>query len=444
MKRWLVVLLVVLALVILVSPGIIGRLAEQNMEDNIQWAESESSGVNITTENFERGWFTSEGQHRVVLEGGQFRDAGEKYAAATGNPDLPSLIIDTRIDHGLVPLSSLSRDAGSLAPGLASTVSTFQLDPGNGEPIALPGTLLSEVSLSGSSDSRFTMDTGSFEQEGVLINWEGADVSIYSDRASGEIAVHGTIEPFRVTGDDGEARFGNIRIDADQVRTDYGFNVGPAAFHIGEISINDDGQQIAFGGLDVKGDSSVENGRFSGGGTVSLSTVGVPGFGDVSMDVDISMKRFQAESLGAIIASMREAQSAPDPDMAMQMLLPTIEGDLQALLTAGAELRLDQLDITLPQGTVQTQIVVEIAETDANADFSWPGVLLAMTANIDLRVPAELFDLAAMMNPQAGPLIAMGILQQDGEDYVMKAEYAQGLVNVNGAPMPIPIPGLSP
>ena len=162
------------------------------------------------------------------------------------------------------------------------------------------------------------------------------------------------------------------------------------------------------------------------------------------MSMDMSMNRFQAAPFGAIITALEEAQTAPDPDLAMQMLLPTLEGDLQALVTAGAEFRLDQLDITLPQGTIQTQIVVDIAETDAGANFSWPGVLLAMTANIDLRVPAELFELAAMMNPQAGSLIAMGILQQEGEDYVMKAEYAQGLVNVNGAPMPIPIPGLSP
>lgn len=276
MNRWLVVLLVVLAVVILVSPGIVGRLAEQNMEEGIQWAEGESTGVNITTESFERGWFTSEGQHRVVLEGGQFRDATEKYAAATGNPDLPSLIIDTRIDHGLVPLTSLSRDAGSLAPGLASTISTFQLDPGNGEVVDLPGTLYSDVSLSGASDSRFAMETGSYEYEDLLVNWEGADISIYSDRNSGEIAVHGTIEPFRLTGDDGEARFGNIQIDADQVRTDYGFNVGPTAFKIGEITINDDGQQIAFGGMDVNMDSSVEDGRFNAGGTVSIGSVGIP------------------------------------------------------------------------------------------------------------------------------------------------------------------------
>ncbi len=38
--------------------------------------------------------------------------------------------------------------------------------------------------------------------------------------------------------------------------------------------------------------------------------------------------------------------------------------------------------------------------------------------------------------------VAMGIFKKDGEYYEMKAEYSQGLVTVNGAPMPIPIQGL--
>jgi hypothetical protein len=100
------------------------------------------------------------------------------------------------------------------------------------------------------------------------------------------------------------------------------------------------------------------------------------------------------------------------------------------------------LDITLPQGTVETKIVIGVAEMDADTDFSWPSVLLKTTASVDVKVPVELFDLATSMNPQAGSLIAMGILQKDGDNYVMAAKYAQGLVTVNGAPMPIPIPGL--
>ena len=377
-------------------------------------------------------------------QGGQFRDAAQKYADVSGNPELPSLLIDTRFDHGLLPVTSLSRDAGSLAPGLASTISTFQIDPGNGEPISLPGTLYSEVSLTGASDSRLLVETGSYQHEEALINWEGADLTIYSDRSSGKISVHGSIQPWSLTGDEGGARVGAIEIDADQVRTEYGFNVGPANVDLGAITIDADGEQLVFGGMAVKMDSDVDDGRVNSTATMTVSDVVIPGFGNVAMAMDTSMSRFDAASLGAVVVALRDAQASDDPEMAIQMIFPEIEDDLQTLAKAGAEIRFDQLDVTLPQGTVATKIVVDIAEMDADAEFSWPAVLLAMTASIDLRLPEELYDLATMMNPQAGSLLAMGILQKDGDDYVMAAEYAQGLVSVNGVPMPIPIPGLSP
>ena len=104
MKRWLVVLLVVLAVVVLVSPGIVGRMAEKNLEENIEWAEREGGGIEFQTESFDRGWFTSEGRHRVVLSTAAFREVAAKYQEKTGNDKLPSLIIDTRLDHGLVPI----------------------------------------------------------------------------------------------------------------------------------------------------------------------------------------------------------------------------------------------------------------------------------------------------------------------------------------------------
>jgi hypothetical protein len=39
-------------------------------------------------------------------------------------------------------------------------------------------------------------------------------------------------------------------------------------------------------------------------------------------------------------------------------------------------------------------------------------------------------------------LVAMGVLKRDGEYYLLAAQYAQGLLNVNGAPMPVPMPGV--
>lgn len=442
MKRWFVVLLVVLALVVLVSPGIIGRIAERNIEKNIQWAENENPGLHITTESFDRGWFTSEGRHRVILQGGRFKDVTALYSSATGNPAPPSLIIDTRIDHGLLPLGSLSRESGSLAPGLASTISTFRFDPGNGEPVELPGTLRSKVSLGGASDSRLVLEAGRFEQAELSIGWEGADLAIYHDRSTGEFTIHGAIKPWSFASDDSETNFGVIQIDSEQVRTNHGISTGLAEVDVGAITIKGSSGQVEIGNITFRIDSGIDNERFNTSSTIALNDIVIPGFGDVAVAINSSMNRLHAESLGAIASTLRDAQAQGAEADDWTVLFPLIDDDLQELLSRGLEIRIDQLDVSLPQGTVITKIIVDVPEMDADADFTWPGVILAMTAAVDMRVPAALYDLAAMMSPQAGSLLAMGILKKEGDDYVMEARYEQGLVSVNGAPMPIPIPGL--
>ena len=104
MKKGVVVILVLLAVIVLASPAIVGRLAEEKMDENLTWAATESGEVTVTSEYFERGWFSSEGRHRVEI-----RDPGIRAALATlagREPDDgdPSLIIDTRIDHGLIQI----------------------------------------------------------------------------------------------------------------------------------------------------------------------------------------------------------------------------------------------------------------------------------------------------------------------------------------------------
>jgi hypothetical protein len=54
----------------------------------------------------------------------------------------------------------------------------------------------------------------------------------------------------------------------------------------------------------------------------------------------------------------------------------------------------------------------------------------------------KFFDMVLEMSPEAGALVAMGFLQKDGDYYEMRAECAKGLLTVNGAPLPIPLPGL--
>lgn len=441
MKRWLVVLLVLLAVIVLISPGIVGRIAEKNIEKDIEWAAREAAGIDIRTESFERGWFTSEGRHRVVLNTPSVRKAAEAYREQHGYADLPSLVIDTRVDHGLVPITSLGRDMGSLTPGLASTVSTFKLDPGNGELVPLPGSLYSNVALDGTSDSRYLLAAGDMEIDALRIEWRGADLKFKTDWTAGAFTADGRVEPITVARDSDTVRIGAMTLAADQVRSDYGLSVGTAEFEIASMAVESANAPVTIGKTTFATQAAVANQRLNIGTRIEIDEIVVAGMGDIDFAMDLGLHRLDAASVKVVADAFKEAQAAPDPEMALAELYPRIEKDLQTIVAAGAELRIDKLDVTLPQGKLSTKLSIDISEGDA-ADFSWAAVLLALTATADVRMPAELFEYARTMSPDADMLVTMGLLLKDGEEYVLNARYAQGLLNVNGAPMPIPMPGM--
>jgi len=55
-KKGIVAVLLVLAIVVLVSPGIIGRLAEQSVEESFDRAANDSGEFIVTSSGFDRGW----------------------------------------------------------------------------------------------------------------------------------------------------------------------------------------------------------------------------------------------------------------------------------------------------------------------------------------------------------------------------------------------------
>jgi uncharacterized protein YdgA (DUF945 family) len=442
MKRWVVALLVLLAVIVLVSPGIVGQLAERNLKDSIRWAGSESDELVVTEESFERHWFTAEGRHRIELKDGELRSRIADLAGLEEQDPVPALIVDTRIDHGLVPVTSMSRESGSLMPGLASTVSTMQLDPGDGELIDLPGRLYSQVGLTGGTASRYLLEAGSFNDGGARLEWEGADVSMTADRLRRNLQYEGTVRPLFAVSGDQSVRLGLTTIEGENRQTDYGFMVGDLVLRVDSMSVGADAAAgIEIGELTVDASSDIIDERVNGKTTMTVEDFSMPGFGDVDVAMDVAANGLEARSMQAIITALQHARNAEDPSAALTDLYPRIESDVQKFLSSGAELRIDRLDVTLPQGEVTSRLHFELPEADPDAVFTWPALILALTASADVRLPVALMELAEAANPQSGALIAMGILRKDGDSYIVNAEYQKGLLTVNGAPMPIPLPG---
>jgi uncharacterized protein YdgA (DUF945 family) len=363
----------------------------------------------------------------------KFGAAAAEYQAATGNAELPSLIVDTRLQHGPLP-------GGSMPPGLANTVSTFQIDPGNGQLVNVPGQLTSQVALDGTSDARLLVEAGSYEHEEGTIAWQGADLAFVSNPASGAVTVNGEVSPWSITAENEAVNVGAMSIAADQARSEFGFNVGTVDFSIGKSTIMDEGATTSIEGIELTGASSIEDGRVDADSTFALKKLTIPAVGDVDFDMDISLRRVDAQSAAVIGKALQDAQGAADPEAALAGVYDQVEPDLQTLFQRGFSVNVERFDVSLPQGAITSKVEVEVSEAAEDTPFSWGTVLLATTASIDLRIPGAIYEMASMMNAQAGSLVAMGFLVADGDDFVMAAEYAQGLVTINGAPMPIPMP----
>ena len=439
MNRWFIAALITLALIVLVSPGIVGRLAEKSVEENLNFAASETDELVVTTESFDRGWFTSEGRHRIELSEGSVRALFEDSL----DGQVPSLIVVTRVDHGLLPVTSMSRDSGSLMPGLASTVSTIKLDAGNGEIFEVPGKIYSHVGLTGETTSRFLMEPGSRSVGDATLRWQGADVTVQIKPASGSVSIDGEVLPMSILDEDGGVEFGHMTIEGRQDRSQFGFNVGSARLEVDSVSIKSgDSLETGFSRLAIDANSEIEGEKVNATTKLQISGVPTAALGDIDIAVNIVFNGLDARSFHKITEVVRNAQASTDPQATIAGMYPLIERDLQKLLTSGLEIRIDKFDVTLPSGDVTTKLRFDLPASDPDAVFSWPALLLTLDASADFRLPVELYEIAEMMNPDVGMLVAMGILKKDDDYYQMRAEYAKGLVTVNGAPMPIPLQAL--
>lgn len=430
MKKSVIALILFAVLIIIVSPGIVGKFAEESVGENLNWAAEESGELVVTTDGFDRGWFSSEGQHRVTLGDGRIRDA--LASMDTGN-EPPVLVINTHIDHGLIPVSSMAREQGSLVPGLGSAVSTLAVEFGD-ESIELPGTIFSNVGIGGNLDSRYVVEAGSRVLDDGEVTWQPTTIQIVSSAISGDIEFDGDFGAMTFGNDQQTVAIESLTFVGEQSPTPYGFRVGDAEVTMGNMTITSNG--LAAGGmqgLNVTATSSVDDGEVKAAGHLEMSGQTIPGFGDVSIIADMAFDSMDAEVLGAVSKRLDELAGADDP----AQIMASAEDEFKALFAAGFNLDVDQFDVALPMGTVEAKMSFEFPGSDP-ATFEWTTLLLDAVAEVDLRIPDALVQLASSMNPQAGAMAGMW-LKKEGDVYIMDADFKKGLLTVNGAPIPIPM-----
>lgn len=438
MKKSFVFLLLALALVVLVSPGIVGRLAEQSMDENLEWAATESQELTITSQGFDRGWFSSAGQHRIDLKAGDVRDALLVFAMDAGFDDLPALIIDTQIDHGLVPVTSMSREQGSLAPGLGSAVSTLRLEFPGGDTIDLPGTIYSKVSLAGELQSNLILEPGTFSDRGETLAWSDVDVRVNLSPTDSAVGFSGGVSQLILSSPGSEITIDNFGFDGRQQQTRFGLAIGDAALSIDAVTMPAAWGTDTFGPVNVTSTAGISDDLLSGRTTVALEDIPFAEFGRANIDFDVSIDGVDAQA----VSNLSQLFDAPAGYGSGDAMMRAAEDDINQLLARGFQLRVDRLDIETAPGTLSATFRADVAPSQSNG-FAWVSALLALDAELTLSLPVELYDLAVSLDPQVGAAAGLGFLRREGDMYEMKAEFSDGMLTVNGAPMPGLVPGLN-
>jgi uncharacterized protein YdgA (DUF945 family) len=434
-KKGFVVLLVVVALVVLVSPGIIGRIAEESVDESLRWAADENEDIVVTPQRFDRSWFSSAGQHRVEIRDPEIQAAIREIVGGDPADGFPTLVIDTRLDHGLISVTSMSREKGSLTPGLGKGVSTMYLEFPDGEIFPIPGTIYSDIGLTGVIAANYIVEPGSHVTEDARAAWGSANVEFSMDPHAQNVAYAGVFDSISVDAEGNKLQVGNTTFSGNHRPSRFGIAIGDFDMKMETIGVEEQGADtVTFGPLSVSGNSAIDGDRINGDARMSIAGVAVPGYGDMGLDIAMRFSDLDGASLSRVI---RTAGTADD-DIPAQQLFALLEDDLRQLASAGFELRFDQFDFDLPQGPVTSKIRVTIEESD-DPDFEWTSLLLDLDAEADLVVSSEFVDYAMATNPQAGAVVGMGFLRKNGDVYEMRAEYAKGLLTVNGAPMPIPL-----
>ena len=432
-KKGFVILLLVLAVIVLVSPGLVGRLAEESMDENLDWAATESPELTITSQGFDRGWFSSEGQHRVELRDGDMRDALLLLTANSDLDGLPTLIINTRIDHGLVPVTSMARENGTLLPGLGSAVSTLRLEFENGETVDVPGTIYSEVGLTGELRSNFIIEPGTFSDGDETAQWGDIDVLITTSPSTKVVGFKGTLDEVAFVSPYSEVTIGPLRFGGNQQRTRFGPYIGDAEFTIDKITMPASWGQDSMGPISFTSTAALDDDAMTARTTVLLDDLPFGDFGRARINMDVSVDDVDAEAIGNLTRALDGLGGYASDDEIWALM----EDDFKQLLAAGFELRVVQLDVVLQPGTVSAVLNVKVDDTDPDT-FVWTSALLALDATMDLSVPAELMDYAISLDPQVGAAVGMGFLRKNQDVYEMEAAFSDGLLTINGAPMPVP------
>ena len=194
---------------------------------------------------------------------------------------------------------------------------------------------------------------------------------------------------------------------------------------------------MTVGPISFDSNSSLHGDRVSGDLALNVENAPMLMGGTVGVQLVARLHDADAAKLGATMRSIETMQSVTDYEDELAQL----EYDVLRLLVGGMQLHIDQLDILSPFGQFTSRASVTAEPSDRDY-YTWDTAATLLNGSANLSLPKALVDMATQADPDLHGVIGLGYLRKRGEFYLMEASFADSVLTVNGAPTPLPLPGL--
>jgi uncharacterized protein YdgA (DUF945 family) len=459
-------LVVILAILVLGGYYGMGIATERTVRHNVD-VINQSNGLMANIESYKRGWFTSTAMldWKLHIPEHMVNDGNETVPAQDFEMKMPLVI-----HHGPI---IFTKGAVKFGLGYAST------------DLALPAQYADQFNNAFTSEStKPKLDLGLFvgylnssdlemsipafkliAKQGGEFDWKGMNssttVTSNADKIDGKMQVDG----MQFTQNDVKGTFGALTSEYNLHKVANGLYLGDANLSAPSIIVTQKDQTL-FELNDFKFDSSsdIDDNLFSSHFKASVNKIVANGQTFGPGNLEISVRNLDATVLARINEQASRAKHGTDAEkqQALFAMLP----EVPKLFSRGAELEISDLSFTMPKGTISGSLSVSLPKGETNNPFEMipkihgkgnlkvPADMLSMAlketnkqkllnqneaasaANIPAAAPAvtpEIMQKAAeMTTTQLTAMTQSGLIEKQGDYYVIELTLDQGKLMVNG------------
>ena len=491
MKK-LVIVVVVLAVILLVAPYGIGRMAESRVNKGLDKLLEQAPYLKISERRWTTGWFKSEQVLTIELSD-SFADAfGKKMAGGILQDE--SAAADAAMDaEGTeqadmpeAPMADSDTPDAATPPDMPAEMPmkiTVKNDVLHGPVLGLSGFGLARVDthLELSEDVRrkiqevfgpkpalemstrigfFGGGTTTFQSEGrklaskdddTEVTYETFKLAVGVSKNGDSYDVDGKLPSVVAKSKAGEHYFTmtDLTLDGDGKRVMGELYDGEFAFRIKEMKIKDpnaaDGMSIedVHYVVDTRTkDDFVNMSAQVGSGEVKSKQFSMMGFEVKEIHYNFSLRHLHAPTLEKLVVSMRDMYTTPlnDPENAEAAIFAPLKEHGAELLKRDPEFGIDRVGLVTADGEIVAKGVIKLLGATPE-DFSG-GSPMALVGKLDadITITADIKAVEKFPNGAAavGGAVESGYATKEGDQLVCKITFKSGQLLVNGKPAPIP------